>query len=961
MPDLPSGTVTFLFTDIEGSTQLWERDRAAMAAAVERHLVLLDATIAAHGGVHFKTVGDAVQAAFPKAPDAVTAALNAQRSLLAEDWGELGTLQVRMALHTGEAAPDQRGDYISAPLNRLSRLLSTGHGGQILLSQAVQQLTRGVLPAGVGLRDLGEHRLRDLLEPERVFQLLHPDLAKQFPPLKSLEYRPNNLPRQPTPFLGREREVGEVVGLLRKDNVQLLTLVGPGGTGKTRLALQAGAELLDDFPDGVFFVPLASLTDPDLVLPNIATTLGIREEGSQPLDERLRDFLAEKQVLLVLDNVEHLVDAAPAVGELLGASPGLKVLATSRMPLRLRAEREYPVPPLGLPRRKPPLSPEQLSQYESVRLFIERAQAVKPDFTVDIANGPAVAEICHRLDGLPLAIELAAARVRMFPPQALLARLEQRLPMLTGGARDAPERQRTLRNTIAWSDDLLEPNEQQVFRRLAVFAGGCTLDMAESVTNPDGELDVFAGLERLIEHSLIRQEAGTTNEPRFVMLETIREYGVERLEAAEEAAPIRCQHAASYRALAEAAGPMLRRRGQLPWMDRLEAEHDNLRAVLDWTLIHDSNAAVSLVADLAMFWHHRGFISEGRSWLERALALVSPIASPKRTPALLGAAALANTQMDWERSEELATEALVVAEDVGDLASQAYARMLLGLAARSREDESGAQQLLQGAQLLASQAGDRWTEALCYLNLALTPWNHGDYRDVATLLEAGLAAAEDSGDEWVITIARSMLGLLATDQEDQDWAIALLEQSLARQRVIHDRIGGWSSLLWLGLALRYQGDLDRAEEHLNEALASARHLGDAYHIASSLVALGEVAIRRGNTARAVEYCRDALQTATSAGLDPTWPLRGLGMALVAADRLDYGVRLLAADALVRGRSQEILSPPMQRDLDATAALARSSLGGDSFDAAWSIGQATPLTELISDALAVTNNFLTKGR
>nr|MBA2598483.1 adenylate/guanylate cyclase domain-containing protein [Chloroflexia bacterium] len=463
MPELPRGTVTFLFTDIEASTERWERDREEMARAVARHIALLDAAIETHGGSHFKTVGDAVQAAFAVAPEALAAAFDAQRALLAAEWGDIDPLRVRMALHAGEATPDDQGDYLAAPLNRLSRLLATGHGGQILLSQTVQQLCRGVLPPGAALRDLGEHRLRDLLEAERIYQLTHPDLPTDFPPLKSLGSQPNNLPLQPTPFLGREREVAEIIQLLHSPEVRLLTLTGPGGTGKTRLALQAAAELLEDFPDGVFFVPLAALTDPALVPAAIASALGVREEGDRPWMDRLREFLAAKRQLLVIDNFEHLTDAAPVVGELLASAPELNVLATSRAPLHLRAEREYPVPPLGLPRRHPPPSPEQLSQYEAVRLFIARARAVKPDFTVDNKSAPAVAEICWRLDGLPLAIELAAARVRMLSPQAILDRLEQRLPLLTGGARDAPLRQRTLRDTIAWSYDLLEPEEQTLF------------------------------------------------------------------------------------------------------------------------------------------------------------------------------------------------------------------------------------------------------------------------------------------------------------------------------------------------------------------------------------------------------------------------------------------------------------------------------------------------------------------
>ncbi len=538
MPELPSGTVTFLFTDIEGSTALWERDRAAMAAAVQRHLSLLDAAIQTHRGVLYKTVGDGVQAAFSTAADAVAAAVEAQRMVLAQDWGSVGPLRVRMALHAGEAEP-QDDDYLTAPLNRLARLLVSGHGGQVLVSHAVQQLVRGALPVDVELRDLREHRLRDLLEPERVWQVLAPGLPTDYPPLKTLDSRPNNLPRQPTPFLGREQLVVDLTALLRREDVQLLTLTGPGGTGKTRLALQVAAEVLDAFPDGVFFVDLAALTDSALIASAIAGAVGVRSDGAGATPEALAAFLRDKQVLLLLDNFEHLVAGAPVVGELLRLCPELTVLATSRAPLHLRAERELPVPPLSLPdpARHEPL--ERLIEYEAVRLFIDRAIAAKPDFTVDNQNAPAVAEICARLDGLPLAIELAAARVRLLPPQALLQRLEQRLPLLTSGARDAPQRQRTLRDAIAWSHDLLSSDEQTLFRRLGVFAGGCTLEAAEVVVNPDGELDVFTGLASLIDEALLRQGAGSGDEPRFRMLETIREFALERLATSGEEGAVR--------------------------------------------------------------------------------------------------------------------------------------------------------------------------------------------------------------------------------------------------------------------------------------------------------------------------------------------------------------------------------------------------------------------------------------
>jgi predicted ATPase/class 3 adenylate cyclase len=504
MPDLPSGTVTFLFTDIEGSTTLWERDRTAMQAAVERHLAILRAAIEANAGVLFKVVGDAIQAAFPTAPDAVAASLVAQRALQTENWGEIGPLPVRMALHTAAATP-RDGDYLAPGLNRLARLLAAAHGDQVLLSLATQDLTRDALPPEASLRDLGEHPLRDLFRPERVFQLLHPDLQADFPPLHTLATRPNNLPLQPTPFLGREEQVQAIVARLRRDAVRLLTITGPGGVGKTRLALQVAADLVETFPKGVWFVDLSALSDPGLVAPAIATVLDVRAEGGT-LAAQLAGILGATPLLLVLDNFERVLDAVPVVADLLAHLPGLKVLVTSRTPLHAYGEQEYPLAPLPLPdpAHLPPL--ERLSQYEAVRLFIERAQAVKPDFIVTNANAPAVAEVCFRLDGLPLAIELAAAHVKVLPPQALLKRLERRLPLLTGGARMLPARQQTMRDTIAWSHDLLASEEQTLFRRLAVFAGGCTIEAAEAVAGADGMLEVFGGIASLIDKSLLRQE-----------------------------------------------------------------------------------------------------------------------------------------------------------------------------------------------------------------------------------------------------------------------------------------------------------------------------------------------------------------------------------------------------------------------------------------------------------------------
>jgi predicted ATPase/class 3 adenylate cyclase len=650
----PTGTVTFLFTDIEGSTKLWEDNAPAMQAALTRHDELLRWAMEEHGGYVFKTVGDAFYCAFSTASDALKAALEIQRRLLSSEWEETGPLRVRMALHTG-AAEERDGDYFGPPVNRVARLLSAAHGGQVLLSLPTQQLVRDQLPARTSLRDLGEYRLKDLFRPERVFQLLAPELPADFPLLRTLDAYRNNLPLQPTPLVGREKEVSEVCDLLRGEATRLLTLTGPGGTGKTRLALQAAADLLEDFSDGAFLAQLATLTEAELFFSAVAETLGVKETGDQPLKEILKDYLHERRLLLVLDNFEQVLGAAPTVTELLTAAPGLKVLATSRTPLRLYGEKEYAVPPLSVPdvRHLPDL--KTLSQYEAVRLFIERAKSAKVDFEVTDESAPAVAEICVRLDGLPLAIELAAARIKMLPPKAMLKRLGSRLKLLTGGARDLPERQRTLRATIEWSHALLDEGERVLFGRLAVFSGGRTLEAIEAICDAERDLPVeaFDGVSSLLDKSLLRQEEGPNGEPRFVMLETVHEFAREKLQESKEAEEIKRVHAQYFLTLAEQAFPELRGPDQLEWLERLEAEHDNMRAALSWALEHKQvELALRLGSALWWFWWMRGHNSEGRRWLEQALAMDGRGSPEVRAIALAGAGALASEQGDLDRAKE---------------------------------------------------------------------------------------------------------------------------------------------------------------------------------------------------------------------------------------------------------------------------------------------------------------------
>jgi predicted ATPase/class 3 adenylate cyclase len=480
MAKLPTGTVTFLFTDIEGSTRLVQLLGDRYPSVLDEHRRLLRAAFHGFRGQEIETQGDSFFIAFDRATDAIEAAAAGQRALAEHSWPEGTLVRVRMGLHTGEPSVID-GGYVGLPINRAMRLCAAAHGGQVVLSQTTRDLVEQDLPPDLSLRDLGRHQLKDLQARDHVSQLVVADLPSDFPALRSLDSQPNNLPALTTPLIGREREVAAASQRLSADDVRLLTLTGAGGIGKTRLGLQVAAELVGHYEHGVFFVPLGAIREPSLVGSNMAEVLGVRESAGRPLLETLRDYLRDKHMLLLLDNFEQVLDAAPLVAELLAACPRLKVLVTSRAVLHLYGEHDFPVPPLMLPEREPLPPLEQLMQSEAVRLFVERGQAVRPDFALTRENAPAVAEICHRLDGLPLAIELAAAQVRLLSPHAMLARLERRLALLTGGARDLPARQQTLRDTIAWSYDLLDESEQSLFERLGVFVGGCTLEAAETV------------------------------------------------------------------------------------------------------------------------------------------------------------------------------------------------------------------------------------------------------------------------------------------------------------------------------------------------------------------------------------------------------------------------------------------------------------------------------------------------
>ena len=704
MGELPTGTVTLLFTGIEGSTRLLQQVGERYADVLETCRHILRMVFHQHHGHEVDTQDEAFFVVFARASDALEAVVNAQRSLASQAWPEGIAVRVCMGLHTGEPSLLIE-DYVGLDVYRATRIMNAGHGGQVLLSQTTRDLVEHDLPEGVSLRDLGSHRLKDVEHPSHLYQLVIPGLPFDFPPLKTLNSHTHNLPVQLTSLIGREREIAAIGHLLQRQDIRLLTLTGSGGIGKTRLGLRVAAELSEEFADGVFFVNLAPLSDPELVLPTIAQALGVKEAAGQAPLDLVSAWLREKEMLLLLDNFEQVVGAAVEVVALLARCPKLTVLVTSRATLHLSGEHEFAVSPLSLPDTTYLPDLVTLSQYEAVAMFIARAQAVKPTFQVTNANAPAVAEICIRLNGLPLAIELAAARIKMLPPQALLARLGQRFTLLTSKAQDVPARQQTLRNAIAWSFDLLDAGEQLLFRRLSVFVGGATTEAVEALyaTLGDEPELVLDGIASLIDKSLLRQSEPEAVEPRFVMLETICEYGREALTVRSEVEATRRAHAVYYLSLAEAAeqesvGPQ-----EPMWFARLEQEHDNLRVAMSW-LLECGEVEMALRLGAALWWFLRdsGYYHEGWNFLERALERGEDVAVPVRAKVLWAAGHLALFQGNYERGEALCQESLALFQAIGDtkgmgtavyhLAAAAYVRGDLA-AARSRlEEEPGTQQ-----------------------------------------------------------------------------------------------------------------------------------------------------------------------------------------------------------------------------------------------------------------------------
>ena len=935
-------TATFLMTDIEGSTRLWEEQRAAMAVALETHDALLREAVEQAGGTVVKTTGDGLLAVFDRPEAGLAAAVNGQRALEDQAWPTTGSLRVRMALHSG-SAEIRDDDFFGPALNRVARLMAIGHGGQVLVSNTTTALVAGDLPHTYELIDLGEHRLRDLDRPEHVYQLLAAGLRREFPPLRATGERPTNLRPPANSFVGRQRELADLRDLLAGN--RLVTLVGFGGTGKTRLSLQVATECLDDYGDGAWLVELAPITDPDLVCGEIGRALGVQlQPGRSPM-ETIEDYLRAKEMLLLLDNCEQVIDAAAGATErLLGSCPALHVLASSRERLDIAGEAVYTVPSLALPEAKrgpdrnepaPDAEIELAAGSEAVKLFVERATATLPSFALDAHNVRAVVDICRRLDGIPLALELAAARVNVLSPAEIAQGLDDRFRLLTGGRRTAVPRQRTLQGLIDWSWDLLDEADQRLLRRLAVFAGGWTLEGAAVVTGdqvdptapPSGSTRVRAldGVQRLVDRSLVIVQHDATT--RYGMLETIREYALERLEESDEAAEIRARHFAHFRRMAVDAEPGLEGPDMLEWLKRLDAEIENLRAALGWAFGNNPEGALETAVGLSVYWNVRLIGSEGFERMTDAVELArtwrtaggSPPSAERSALAarVLSHAAQVLASYTGRRADPaLGEEAAAMARETGDpdvladtLATLAFARVAVdGMVPLAGPEAVAAREALE----LAEQRGD-WYRASIIAAAFATSESAVDPKSAEAWLDRAAESADRSGNPFVvgnIVGARGRVASLAGRlPEAERWFLE------ARGRYVAIGDARFERVLTSELAhvLRREGRLDEAEAEYRATIGGWRTSGNDGAVANQLECFGFIATAREQAERAI--------------------------------------RLFAAAETLRQKAAAPMTAFERTEYDAALARLRAALDADVLAAAWADGAGMSTDAAVAFALS----------
>ncbi|MEX2458892.1 MAG: adenylate/guanylate cyclase domain-containing protein [Actinomycetota bacterium] len=795
--ELPTGTVTFLFTDIEGSTKLVQRLGAEFRGVLEEHNRILRDAIRGAGGIDRGTEGDAIFAVFTTADAAVGAAVKAQRALAEHRWPEGVVVRVRMGLHTGEGIAGGD-DYVGLDVHRAARISAAGHGGQIVVSRATAALVEGSLPEGVSLRELGPHRLKDLPDPERISQVLVPGLPQGFPPLRSLEVA-TNLPSFPTTFVGRHDDLS---GLReRLEGARLVTITGPGGTGKTRLTVEVARSVAERYADGVTFADLSATTDPALVCHVIAEALAMRPAGTEPVWDAIAESLRDRTALLVLDNFEQVLPAATDLAGVIERAPGITVMVTSREALGIRGEHLFPLKPLGTGE----------GPSEAVALFVDRVHAVEPSFEPDEVTLATVAEICRRLDGMPLAIELAASRMRALSADELLARLDKRLPLLTTGPRDAPDRQRTLRGAIEWSHDLLDERERILFRRLGVFAGGFILAILDSICDPEGELGELLDLtSSLVQKSLVQRDPGSG---RYSMYETIREFALERAEEAGEYEALRGRNTDQAVRRTEEAEPHLIGEDRRRWVVLLDDNHENLRSALEWTVQRDlGEAGMRIVAAVWRFWQYRGHLAEGRGWAEQVVALPSAQArTTHRARALLAASGIAYWQGDYDAMGSFVEESLDIARELGDDGAIGEALYNMSFVAQiARGDWEACARYLDEAEAYFERLDDRGALGRVAMARSFIGNTQGNFESTRAYAEKALEYLRDSGDRETYAQAMGSVALANMELGEFEAAFDTMQEVLRMTLDSLNTTGFLMGFYFLSTLANAKGDHERS-------------------------------------------------------------------------------------------------------------------------------------------------------
>jgi predicted ATPase/class 3 adenylate cyclase len=930
MPNLPSGSVTFLFTDIEGSTRLAQEHPDAMPALLARHNEIMDQAIELNNGYVFQTVGDSFATAFHSASDALNAALSAQRSLYNEAWSP-APIKVRMGIHSGQAYLKDDKQYSGySTLALTQRIMSAGHGGQILLSQSMFDLIKDGLPETVKLIDMGERRLKDILRHEHLYQLSVPDLPSEFAPLNTLESINHNLSAQMTSFIGRETEMAEIKQTLNAH--RLVTLTGSGGAGKTRLSLQVGAECLPQFSNGVWIAELAPVTDPTLVPQTLLFIFNLHESSHRSALEVLIDHLRPKNLLLILDNCEHLIEACAQVSEtLLHACPKLKILASSREALGIAGEAAYRVPSLNTPDPEHLPSLDQLEKVDSMRLFVERAVTAKPGFTLTKDNASFLAQICSRLDGIPLALELAASRVKVLNPEQIAARLDDRFRLLTGGSRTALPRQQTLRAMIDWSYSLLTEQEKTLFRRLAVFVGGWTLEAAESVcadVEQDGILphDILDLLTRLVDKSLVTTEE-VMGETRYHRLETIRQYSREKFFETNEVESIRDWHLSFFVRFAEQVDENLKGRDQILWQNLMSAEQDNLRAALEWALSKKPDSALQIAGAANLFWTAGGFSAEGFRWTQKALEQVEKIPVP---------AGITAEQRLVARARAL----------------RGLTRLYLSLG-----DNANAKRAAEESVALYRQSEDRRGLSFALVVLAYPLEFLGERVQAEAALQESYAIARAEGDVYVICRSLNVLARVILDlHDDLELAQGYVEESyrLAKEAGLRSQEAQSSEIL--GFIAKYRKDYEAARMHFQESARVYGEIGATFNVTLEKSNLAHLEREFGNYADALEYYRETIVAFRDIGQTGAvlHQLECFGFIALAQNQSERALQLFAVASALRGQSERPMTPDEQIYFDEQLTILRQKMDPMKFDSVWSQGFGMTLEQAIEFALEIKN-------